>query len=147
MFFPEDAVKISCFLSPIGKNAHCSPRTSSQEPFYPGSTVRSGPLSEEDSPPSSSSPSLPLRQLQPFAFQASSVFLPSFCLFCLVSLDFSHFPARETWPSCHSVLLKSFAYGKDKTHSPSAGNSIFPVYSLTLRFNEEIPLSDEFRCS
>lgn len=113
------------FFSSIGKNVHCSPHTSSLEPYYPGPVVRSGPLSEKDSPPSSSSPSSPLRQSQPFGFQASSVFLPSFCLFCLVSLDFSHFPARETWSSGRSLLLKSFAYGKDKPHLPSAGNSIF----------------------
>lgn len=123
-FFPEDAMKFSCFLS-IGKNAHCSPHTRGLEPYYPGSAVRSGSLSEEDSPPSSSSPSSPLRQPQPFASQASSVFLPSFRLFCLVSMDFSHFQARETWSSCRSVLLKSFAYGKEKWHFPSAGNSIF----------------------
>lgn len=135
------------FLFVVGKNVHCSPHRSSLEPYYPGSAVRSGPLSEKDSPPSSSSPSSPLRQQQPFVFQASSVFLPSFWLFCLVSLDFSHFQARETWSSWHSVLLKSFAYGKDKTHFPKAGNSIFPSCSLTLSFNEEIPLSDEFRCS
>lgn len=126
---------------------HCSPHTSSLEPCCPGSAVRSGPLSEEDSPPSSSSPSSPLRQPQPFGFQASSVFLPSFCLLCLDSLDFSYFPARETWSSCCSLLLKSFAYGKDRTHFPSAGNSIFPDYSLTYSFNDFISFYSDCLCS